>query len=369
MAASATNSIHVLALEPLDVVDAHTFVCGLVDVLSELANCPESDSKLADDSQSSVVAVPWTISNKYYRAETTFRIKSATAVDTGTLRQEQVVVVLAERTLSPGQPIARMLDSLKDNQFEVALLVTISPRQMTNREDAELDQTNNDEWDDLALEHGFEWVDVDTRGSVRGQGIDRVIEALQANMWDDMKIFEQPKKQAAFGKEQGPTMAEEVDQDEGDSRGEFEAEYGQLRLPTAKDYVPLKVEFPASYLPNLNRNRHAKSPDNSNLTSPARGSNRLDALPSTAGFEDDFAPFVSAADSQLRGFTDGEDDEIEIDQFESILNKLQAMRVETQTDLNDRENSSGQTEEEALQARRDRAERMLVQLLGQSSFS
>lgn len=45
------------------------------------------------------------------------------------------------------------------------------------------DTTDADAWDDLAIAHGFEWIDADSE-----QGLERMVEALQARRWDEMQM-------------------------------------------------------------------------------------------------------------------------------------------------------------------------------------
>lgn len=185
--------------------------------------------------------------------------------------------------------------------FDVALLVTLQ----TEAESLPVDE---DAWDDLALENGFEWVDVleddyddelsksqtdDVSGTRTSQtdrhpdsnssdldGVARVIAALHAHMWEVMVPHDR-------------TALPQVDDKRSDgSDNEDEDDLSHLAppaLPVPRPYVAQPVSFPDTFLPSLRVK-----------PSPALAGAGVGA--GTAGFADDFAPFEEALHSSHTTF-------------------------------------------------------------------
>lgn len=179
-----------------------------------------------------------------------------------------------------------LLQSLADRatEFEVALLVTLPIASSTEVDEAA--------WEDLAIDHGFEWVDVvpgddevqEKASPGEEGGLRRVVAALHAHMWEGMEAVE--RNGDGNGKR---IRAEEEDvDDEGaltgrkgllhddDNDDEELSSLGAPPLPEPRPFVPIQLEFPSTFLPSLKR--------------------ASDASPASAStpFEDDFAPFVPA---------------------------------------------------------------------------
>ncbi|KAM0791147.1 hypothetical protein ACM66B_005632 [Microbotryomycetes sp. NB124-2] len=377
MAVSYANTIVVLALEPLTQIDAHALVDG---------NYPQAVETQFKQEDSDLV--PWTIENKYYTARTQFRIQTVSSLHSSAPEiptEEQALIVLVERTKTPTDATRKLLKTLQDVDFEVALLVTVASRGQQPRQHGNDSMPDSEAWDDLALDQGFEWVDVDlderreatetVKADGDERGMQRIVEALHANMWDDMELTQQHSKPAPPDTSMDPSQTDTTnsgfndDEDDDDDDPDF----GSPQLPQAKPYVPLKVTFPDTFLPNLDRSRLIKS-NETNTVNEDRHSQM------TGGFDDDFAPFVSALDARQQRFEEagaheggvgrvGDDDRVE--QFESLLNQLQGLRTTSQHAAPKGFESSGadhQTEEQMLRERRDRAENMLMQMLGDSSF-
>ena len=161
--------------------------------------------------------------------------------------------------------------SVRNVEFEVALLVTISTSTSPN-------DIDEDAWEQLAIENGFEWVDVvdsqsasKLESSGESTGIARVAEALQSHMWEDMIPREGER----------PTVERSRDGD--DSEGE-ETNLGAPPLPDPRPFIPTVLEFPSTFLPSLNRSAAPSAVPST--TAPPRGT-----------FDDDFSPFVPPSKS------------------------------------------------------------------------
>lgn len=156
---------------------------------------------------------------------------------------------------------------------------------------------NEEAWEDLALEHGFEWVDlapeaeqsdaVDKRDREE-TGLRRVIGALQAHMWEGMVPAgkeESGRKKATggLGGDDVPTL----ESDEDDTSA-----LGAPPLPQAKPFVPTPMSFPDTFLPSI---KPKGAP--SSTTAPLHPTLEASSAPTAVAeptFEDDFAPFVPA---------------------------------------------------------------------------
>ena len=288
--------------------------------------------------------LPWTIRNKYYEADVHFCIQGAEAwAPDETTRamgaaEAPAVIVLAEATrvgpLSHALRLElrrrnRVRDSAKDTNActtsvqvpaeptvsglanlaaaeprpDVCLLVTLR-RPPSSRSLSHEQVPSGDEWEDLALEHGFEWVQVDAVDAGAEQerddeaeqdGIAQVSAALHAHMWEGLR--RRDAREDPISLQAG--AAEESDEDGQDSllpppslpRGEchpsrVETEPRLASLPKTRphsaDLDPNIWSFPSTFLPSVPRTRvDAPAP-----IQPANDSG-------ATAFDDDFSPFLS----------------------------------------------------------------------------
>lgn len=226
-----------------------------------------------------------------------FKIVDLSLDEGGSTGDEPAIIVLAPRhAVRPSSPLLSLANtflqtpspalapllarlSTRSTEFEIALLVTLP-----HFGDSELDE---DAWEDLALEHGFEWVDgkksevVEQEEAEDGEqkGIARVVGALHAHMWEGM-VRETPEGRRA--KMEG--VEEVLDEDEEDE--EDKMGLGAPPLPEPRPFVPTPLAFPSTFLPSLARSSSTSTSTTSSLP-PAAAS-----TPSAASFDDDFAPFV-----------------------------------------------------------------------------
>lgn len=255
--------------------------------------------------------LPWTIRNKYYEADVHFCIQGAEAwAPDETTRamgaaEAPAVIVLAEATrvgpLShalrlelrrrnrvrdrakdtnacttsvqvPAEPTVSGLANLAaaEPRPDVCLLVTLR-RPPSSRGLSHEQVPSGDEWEDLALEHGFEWVQVDAVDAGAEQerddeaeqdGIAQVSAALHAHMWEGLR--RRDAREDPISLQAG--AAEESDEDGQDSllpppslpRGEchpsrVETEPRLASLPKTRphsaDLDPNIWSFPSTFLP------------------------------------------------------------------------------------------------------------------------
>lgn len=221
-------------------------------------------------------------------------------------------------------------------------------------------------WEDVAHAHGFEWVDLEGL-SPDGGGIERVVTALHAHMWEDMVRQTSPVINSA---EQTRTRGEE------DEVNAYQA-MGFPPLPDPKPFVPIHLEFPTTFLPSIPRSQPAPRP--ASVSTPYLAPSIALPSPTTVSpaFEDDFAPFVpilssfpppspprshlyrhpelALPDSGLEGFQPLPDDEADEEDGEDLVimfERLKALREEA--------SSLGMDERRAV------AERAVLALIGES---
>lgn len=186
---------------------------------------------------------------------------------------------------------------------DVCLLVTLRPAP-SSRSSAHEEVPNGDEWEDLALAHGFEWVHLDAVDATEeercGQeaeqdGIEQVSAALHAHLWEGLRRRD-PREDAISASIGG---AEESDEDGQDSllpppslpRGERDPSgvdteprfASQPRpRPHSAELDPNTWSFPSTFLPSVPRiGVDASAPVQTAIDSDA------------TAFDDDFSPFLS----------------------------------------------------------------------------
>lgn len=174
----------------------------------------------------------------------------------------------------------------------MALLVSLPPASSAPTSNSPT--PDEEAWEDLALEHGFEWVDLapgDEQstmvedGNREETGLRRVVGALQAHMWEGMVPAER-NENASRAQSGGHGRCNTVDTDEDDISG-----LGAPPLPQAKPFVPAPMTFPDTFLPSI-RPKATPSPSTAPPHSTTEAFSAVAATDST--FEDDFAPFVPA---------------------------------------------------------------------------
>ncbi|GAA6060489.1 hypothetical protein JCM10212_007120 [Sporobolomyces blumeae] len=362
--------------------------------------------------------VPWSIRNKYYTAQVQFRI----ATDNGDPASAKVrdgddpepaVVVLASSTSDPPTPLEGILERLEasESEFDVSLLVTIPrPRTSLNAAPERGPQSspalsdavapsedlpvNEDAWDEIALSHGFEWIDLSRldetvepehdRARDDREGAQRVRDALEAHMWAGMeRVRGEPTRSVGtddeedMGGEEEDTVrarggARRIRQDDlGGGQGsddDDDDEYSSMGappLPEPRPFVPTKMEFPSTFLPSISR-KDTRGTSTIPRSGPGSGDSRPGstssaerqpatvARDSTPSFDDDFAPFVRASSTSFDAFSPGSDDgretfrdskdgpdgldergERDLDSLEALFDKIRFVRERGLLDADD----------------------------------
>ncbi|KAF9961817.1 hypothetical protein BGZ72_001733 [Mortierella alpina] len=151
------------------------------------------------------VTIPWTIDTKYYSVQVDFWIDETEAhgraemermIDSGELDDLGAVVEAVVFCFSKNQPstfhdIKPWLSFVERHEPSITLCVaTDAP--MAGSQD--MDHTENeivDDYDDWCLGNGFEFIDLQDQPSDmisdEHVGLDRIMEALAAHMWDGLK--------------------------------------------------------------------------------------------------------------------------------------------------------------------------------------
>lgn len=295
----------------------------------------------------------------------------------------------------------------KTPEFDVALLVTLPPSTPSSisspSSSLSSGNPNEDEWDDLALDHGFEWIELARLSSIafdekarerdeHGEGVGRIRDALESHMWERM---ERVAKSSA-GEREGGNRAELSDDDdlhEGESEGVEEDpnddnELGVPPLPEPRPFIATKLEFPSTFLPSIPRKSaqpRAASTSSSSAT-PNSSSSTNDppsaSSPHDTTFDDDFSPFVEASsdttsysslppsssllssssvdiehdqENETGSAAENEDD---LDELDSLFDRIRLAREEVLG------GGEGIDEEEMLRRRREKAEKLLAEVMG-----
>ncbi|GAA5986018.1 hypothetical protein JCM5350_005498 [Sporobolomyces pararoseus] len=386
--------------------------------------------------------IPWNIRNKYYTANVQFCIlepdttsQESIALVTGG-GEEPAVIVLAASQETPPDSLKDLLESLsgRNPEFDVSLLVTIPPSNssaslvdtLTNptiKFSSSSDQTptvNEEVWDDLALDNGFEWIDLsdskDFRHSTMGRegeteidhddGIGRIRDAVESHMWEGMVRVTKAETRSARDSSNSRLQKggfDGVENEEEDVEEDDLESMGVPPLPEPRPFIPTKLEFPSTFLPSVPRkSTTATKPPSATL--PSQSSSQPEPNEADqSSFEDDFSPFVQASSSstsasfkdpfpslvetsssfstsrqipQGTNGTDGlEDEDLEHgeeheEDLESLDNLFEQIRLAREEVIAQEEGVKGEEmdEETVLRRRRERAEKLLEQVLGAGGF-
>ncbi|BGP16276.1 hypothetical protein JCM10213_007720 [Rhodosporidiobolus nylandii] len=272
--------------------------------------------------------LPWRIKNRYYVASVAFRVVGPedAALEGG---EEPAVVVLAQGSAGLEPLLSRL--SAREPEFDVALLCTLPPSSSSSSSLASpapppAPDQDPSAWEDLALDHGFEWVPlpsfspssapaaspstaspaaIDDAEADEREGLPRVREALEAHLWPGLERLPPPSAAGGGRRERRMCAIEDEGSDEDYEDGDFNSALGAPPLPDPRPYVPPKVEFPGRFLPALLRGGGAGTEGDEGEAAEAVGGDGT--LPAgsedraeqggEAGFEDDFSPFIDASSS------------------------------------------------------------------------
>ncbi|GAA5889737.1 hypothetical protein JCM16303_005362 [Sporobolomyces ruberrimus] len=326
------STILVRAVSPLTVSDANLFI-------QQLTQCSDNSQRNAPhetDSESDPhLVVPWKVRNKYYTADVQLCVlDNDEAHEREPALSAPVVVVLTSSQESPSTMLKADLEKLnsRDPEFDVSLLVTLPSRPLPSSPDFSSPPAistpittsqapiKDEDWDDLALDNGFEWIDLSStdENETNGEGMDRIRDALQSHLWEGMS--RNPKDavpnrsnggNGAVRKENGRTEfggseGEDYDELEDPDDDEELSSLGAPPLPEPRPYIPPKLSFPSTFLPSIPR-KTALSPPSSSSASPDTSTQKQSnssgpKMEESDSFEDDFSPFVEAFSSSSSSF-------------------------------------------------------------------
>ncbi|GAA5911848.1 hypothetical protein JCM5296_004538 [Sporobolomyces johnsonii] len=326
-------TILVVPLPPLDHSHARELIHRLrshssPDAAPQPSRSPDRANHASVDDSHDQQHLPWRIRNKYYSAHVQFKLlEYGQAAGQGTAEgDEPAVVVLAQADVHPPEALRPLLASLSSRpaEFEVALVVSLPPSSLyppstsshspsSSPTPSPSPEINEELWDDLALDHGFEWIHLastsrpsaSTSPSADERDEDddevrRIVGALQAHMWEGMERVEptrrEPRPSQSRRRPQAGSPHEEAaeldENEEDEDEDEDFSALGAPPLPEPRHFVAPPMSFPSTFLPSIPRNRPASSsaaPHPISDTTP--GTNRVEA---SSAFDDDFAPFVAA---------------------------------------------------------------------------
>ncbi|KAK4700405.1 alpha- and gamma-adaptin-binding protein p34, partial [Phenoliferia sp. Uapishka_3] len=290
-ASSSTILVHYIA--PLDQYHAQEHIDTI-----RLHDSPNAPLSASDSS--------WRIENKYYTKSVSFK-----SIDTPLPSHEfPAVIVLVSRSQTPPSTLSALLaeHSSRESEFEISLLVSYPTSHAAAS--ATLDEGA---WDDLALSHGFEWVDlavgnggarIEDEGEDRigeQNGVARIVEALHSHMWEGMTPAPKPQKI-----EKKATSDEETEVVEKSDEDDFSA-LGAPPLPEPRPFVPTPMSFPSTYLPSISKKSDASLPQINFMAAPTSFAIKAPTSTETGGhdtatFDDDFAAFVPALPKSITSF-------------------------------------------------------------------
>ncbi|KAK5799427.1 hypothetical protein F5H01DRAFT_357443 [Linnemannia elongata] len=152
------------------------------------------------------VTIPWTIDTKYYSVEVDFWIDETEAhggaelermIESGDLDEMGAVVEAVVFCFSKNQPstfhdIKPWLAFVERHEPSITLCVaTDAPMDQENAQESRLESNVVEDFDDWCLANGFEFIDLQDQplnsNLDEHVGLDRILEALAAHMWDGLK--------------------------------------------------------------------------------------------------------------------------------------------------------------------------------------
>ncbi|KAF9152028.1 hypothetical protein BG015_005882 [Linnemannia schmuckeri] len=152
------------------------------------------------------VTIPWTIDTKYYSVEVDFWIDETEAhgsaelermIESGDLDEMGAVVEAVVFCFSKNQPstfhdIKPWLAFVERHEPSITLCVaTDAPMDQENAQESRLESDVVEDFDDWCLANGFEFIDLQDQPMNSNLdehvGLDRILEALAAHMWDGLK--------------------------------------------------------------------------------------------------------------------------------------------------------------------------------------
>ncbi|GAA5933325.1 hypothetical protein JCM1841_001495 [Sporobolomyces salmonicolor] len=325
------STILVVSLPPLGQSNARELIHRLrsrpsPDAASQPSRSADRARDASIDDSHDQQHLSWRIRNKYYTAHVQFKLlePGEAAAEGMAEGDEPAVVVLAQADAHPPEALQPLLASLSSRpaEFQVALVVSLSPSSLSPSPasshppssppaSSPSPEINEEAWDDLALDHGFEWIHLastcrpsaltssssDER-ETDDEELRRITGALQAHMWEGMERVEptrrEPRPSQSRSRPQAGSPREKAAELDGSEEDEDEDEdlsaLGAVPLPEPRHFVAPPMSFPSTFLPSIPRNRPASSwtaPRPLSDTTP--GTNRVVA----SAFDDDFAPFVA----------------------------------------------------------------------------
>ncbi|KAF9311445.1 hypothetical protein BG003_007422 [Podila horticola] len=156
------------------------------------------------------VTIPWTIDTKYYSVKVDFWIDETYAqgrsameqmVESGELDElgsvvEAVVFCFSKNQSATFHDIKPWLSFVERHEPSITLCVATTapapqPEEPLQTGQLEADSEVIEDYDDWCLANGFEYIDLQEQPESLGQeehvGLDRILEALAAHMWDGLK--------------------------------------------------------------------------------------------------------------------------------------------------------------------------------------
>ncbi|KAH7921756.1 hypothetical protein BV22DRAFT_1038237 [Leucogyrophana mollusca] len=268
--------------------------------------------------------VSWKITNKYYSADVHFQVQQLSAWSLAYEHLEDTPAAIF--VWADGEPyrvlFQQLSQKLSEHEFEVALAVRIPGSRtassstsagslLTTEDEIEASQVTEDDQDVDAYfsEHGFEFVDIrdtDTIGAVSDSerrfdrdgalGLPRVIDALSTIMWPSMVQNPTGKKDRIHN-----FLADDVGDDglstlinrRTSERGPIDRQDRMQReLEALERWLDEGNSDDSSESDGIHNDQKAANTDPWQLAPRPRDPSN--SIPSKAGFEDDFAAFVSA---------------------------------------------------------------------------
>ncbi|CAG8490883.1 7768_t:CDS:2 [Acaulospora colombiana] len=184
------------------------------------------------------IRVPWKIMTKYYTANVEFWVDET--VHKGQLDSEvingyegeengignvvdAILFVFRKDEPSTFDDIQAYLTFIQ--KYKPSITLAVGTGKDIQRDTAELANEDDDPFEDWCLDNGFEYVDLDAKGRddefAERVGIERILEALQSHMWEEMTRVSETSKDGDAHQESTPEFKDHNSAPFDDNDAEF----------------------------------------------------------------------------------------------------------------------------------------------------
>ncbi|KAJ3292922.1 hypothetical protein HK104_004900 [Borealophlyctis nickersoniae] len=201
---------------------------GKIDLVKRILSIYPNSSQAPPESSTQPLCIPWTIDTKYYTAEVGFWVDSAEGVTQTDVEAWEVLndavdgfmFVFNRSKPETFEDIRAWSKFLERCQPNVALCVANTAGAV----DEGAPCADVDVFEDWCIANGVEFVDVDTSAASRADdgraledvgkervGFERIVEALETNMWDGMRRKQTPARARQDAEDEEDSALDDLD--------------------------------------------------------------------------------------------------------------------------------------------------------------